>query len=401
MIKKTKTSNAKSIVKPNKISRSVISLTKEISTLVQGARDNVARNINNELLLTYWNIGKLIIEKEENDNIDEKSSRQLILELSKKLSLHIGKGFSRSNLFAMRKIFLFYKTVQTVSGQIPIELVQTLSGQIQNSRVIPVKSSKLAIKNKSKLILPDKKNRPYINTTLSLKLSWSHYCELLKVDDDLERSFYQQQAVIENWSIRELKRNKASALYQRLALSKDKKGILALAKKGHIIEKDIDIARDPYILEFLNIPDKEKYSEKQLEQKIIDNLQHFLLELGKGFAFVGRQHRVTLNNKHYYIDLVFYHRILKCFVLIDLKMDEVEHNDIGQMNMYLNYFETEMNVENDNKPIGIILATKKDAVMVEYATGGITNKIFVSKYQLYLPEKKLLQRKVEEILDKE
>ena len=174
-----------------------------------------------------------------------------------------------------------------------------------------------------------------------------------------------------------------------------------MAKKGHIIGKENDIVKDPYVLDFLNIPEKHEYSEKELEQKIIDNLQGFLLELGKGFAFIGRQYRVTLNNKHYYIDLVFYHRILKCFVLIDLKIDDVEQHDIGQMNLYLGYFETEMNVEGDNPPIGIILSAEKDSVMVEYAMHGISNKIFVSKYQLYLPEKKLLQKKVQEILDKE
>jgi predicted nuclease of restriction endonuclease-like (RecB) superfamily len=232
-------------------------------------------------------------------------------------------------------------------------------------------------------------------------LTWSHYFELLKIDNELERQFYQQQTIKDSWSVRELKRYKTSALFQRLALSKDKKSILALAKKGHTIEKDIDIVKDPYVLEFLNIPEKYKYSEKELEQKIIDNLQDFLLELGKGFAFIGRQYRVTLNNKHYRIDLVFYHRILKCFIIVDLKINDVEHNDIGQINMYLGYFETEMNVSDDNPPIGIILTAEKDAVMVEYAMHGISNKIFVSKYQLYLPDKKTLQKKVQQILDKE
>src|ERR1035437_352663 len=240
-----------------------------------------------------------------------------------------------------------------------------------------------------------------ISETVSHQLRWSHYIELLKIDDDLERNFYQQQTIKENWSIRELKRHKTSALFQRLALSKDKKGILALANKGHVVESGTDIVKDPYVLEFLNIPEKYRYSEKELEQKIIDNLQEILLELGKGFAFIGRQYRVTLNNKHYHIDLVFYHRILKCFVLIDLKINDVEHRDIGQMNMYLAYFETEMNVSGDNPPVGIILTAEKDSVMVEYALHGISNKIFVSKYQLYLPDKKLLQKKVQEILDKE
>ncbi|MDI1355051.1 MAG: PDDEXK nuclease domain-containing protein [bacterium] len=324
------------------------SLIKQIRSLVEGARVNVTRNINKEILQTYWQVGKHIVEFEQKGNIKAEYGKQLLLNLSKELVLELGKGFSRSNLTYMR---LFYQRYQ--KGE-----------------------------------------------TVSHKLSWSHYFELLKIDDELERSFYQRQAITENWTTRELKRHKTSALFQRLALSKDKQGILALAKKGHIIKNDTDLVKDPYVLEFLNIPEKYKYSEKELEQNIIDNLQEFLLELGKGFAFIGRQYRVTLNNKHYRIDLVFYHRILKCFVLIDLKINDIEHHDIGQMNMYLGYFETELNEKNDNPPIGIILSAEKDSVMVEYAMHGISNKIFVSKYQLYLPDKKTLQRKVQEILDK-
>jgi len=216
----------------------------------------------------------------------------------------------------------------------------------------------------------------------------------------MEISFYQQTAIHEGWSVRELRRQMDTALFERIALSKNTKSVMKLAAKGQIIENDTDIAKDPYVLEFLNIPEHYSYSEKHLEQKIIDNLQKFILELGKGFAFIARQFRITLNNKHYRVDLVFYHRILKCFVLIDLKIKSVEHSDIGQMNLYLNYFETEQNVEGDNQPIGIILSKHKDDVTVEYAIRGITNKIFVSKYQLYLPDKKLLKKKVKELLDK-
>jgi predicted nuclease of restriction endonuclease-like (RecB) superfamily len=189
-----------------------------------------------------------------------------------------------------------------------------------------------------------------------------------------------------------------TALFERMALSKNSKKVLKLNNKEPGIEIETDIAKDPYILEFLNIPEHYSYTEKHLEQKIIDNLQKFILELGKGFAFIARQFRITLNNKHYHVDLVFYHRILKCFVLIDLKIKAVEHYDIGQMNLYLNYFETEQNVEGDNPPIGIILSKFKDDVTVEYAIRGITNKIFVSKYQLYLPDKKLLKKKIKQLL---
>ncbi|MFH0948514.1 MAG: PDDEXK nuclease domain-containing protein [Elusimicrobiota bacterium] len=187
-------------------------------------------------------------------------------------------------------------------------------------------------------------------------------------------------------------------LFERTALSKDKKGVFKLASKGQQIEKDEDVVKDPYILEFLGIPERYHYSEKQLEQKIIDNMQNFLLELGKGFSFVARQYRITLNNKHFYIDLVFYHRILKCFVLIDLKLGAVSHRDIGQMNLYLNYFKKEEMADNDNEPVGIVLGAERDKILVEYALGGISNKLFASKYQLSLPDKCLLEKAVKKVV---
>jgi predicted nuclease of restriction endonuclease-like (RecB) superfamily len=214
----------------------------------------------------------------------------------------------------------------------------------------------------------------------------------------LARKFYEIESVKSNWGYRELQRQINTSLFERLALSKDKKGILLLAKKGHIVTDATEAIKDPYILDFLKIPQSNKVTEKHLEQKIIDNLQMFLLELGKGFTFVARQYKLSLRNKHFYIDLVFYHRILRCFILIDLKIKEVEHNDIGQMNMYLNYFKKEENVAGDAAPIGIILSTDNDEVMVEFATGGLSNKIFISKYQLHLPDKKILQRKVKSLL---
>lgn len=201
-------------------------------------------------------------------------------------------------------------------------------------------------------------------------------------------------------SVRELKRQIESSLFERLALSKDKAGVLQLSKEGLSISEAKDIVKDPYILEFLQIPEEPRMSESKLEQRIIDNLQIFLLELGKGFSFVGRQYRITLDNDHYYVDLVFYHRILKCFVLIDLKTKHVKHQDIGQMNMYLNYFKIEENTEGDNPPIGIVLGANKNDILVEYAIGGISNKIFVSKYQLYLPDRRVLEEKVKEIMTK-
>ena len=235
--------------------------------------------------------------------------------------------------------------------------------------------------------------------TLSGKLSWSHYSELLTISDELSRKFYEQQTINENWSFREMKRQIDSALFQRLALSKDKDEILRLSEKGQEIQKANDIVKDPYIFEFLDFPKGSLIKERGLEKRLIENLQKFLLELGKGFSFVAKQYKITIDNEHNYVDLVFYHRILKCFVLIDLKIRKVKHQDIGQMNMYLNYFKEEENVETDNEPIGIIIATDKHEFLVKYATGGISNKIFVSKYQLYLPDQKLLEDKIKEIIE--
>lgn len=199
----------------------------------------------------------------------------------------------------------------------------------------------------------------------------------------------------ERWPVRELKRQKESGLFLRLAASKDKQGVLQLAAQGQIVAQPADLLREPYIFEFLKIPEAATLSETELEARLCDHLQHFLLELGKGFTFVGRQYRITLNNTHYRIDLVFYHRILRCFVLIDLKIDDVRHHDIGQMNLYLGYFAVEENVEGDNPPIGLILTRHKDELLVEYATYGMNSQLFVQKYQLYLPDREQLRRELE------
>ncbi len=240
-----------------------------------------------------------------------------------------------------------------------------------------------------------------IYATLSHKLSWSHYVEFLKIDDKLERSFYEQQTLNENWSIRELKRQKKSSLFLRLAASKKKEEILQLAKQGQIVEKPEDLIREPYVLDFLHIPEPYNLSESELESRIIDSLQNFLLELGKGFAFVGRQYRITLGNRNFRVDLVFYHRILKCFVLIDLKKEEAGYEDIGQMNMYMGYFEKEENTEGDNPPIGIVLSRSKDELLVKYAMNNVNSQLFVSKYQLYLPNREELKILIEKQLDED
>ena len=319
----------------------IVSIT---DCLSQG-QTQAAKQVNTVLLGTYWQIGRQIVEFEQNGQDRAEYGSRLLQSLTKDLKTQLGKGFSRSNLQYMRLLYLTYPKCQTLSG----------------------------------------------------KLSWSHYIELLAISDDLARSFYEQQCINENWSVRELKRQKNAALFERVALSKDRAEILALAQQGQCFDDAQDIVKDPYVFEFLELPER-NYKETELEQHLIEKLEQFLLELGKGFAFIGQQYRITLNNTHFYIDLVFYHRILKCFVLIDLKTRAVNHHDIGQMNLYLNYFRAEENVEDDNEPIGIVLARDKDEILVEYATGSISNQLFVSRYQLYLPDKAELQQELQRIL---
>lgn len=317
-----------------------------IEQTVTKAKEKLSTSVNNTITETYWQIGKYIVETEQDGKIKAAYGKKLLTTLSHELTLRLGKGYSRPNLNNMRKFYLKYPNCQTVSD----------------------------------------------------KLSWSHICELIKLDDDLERSFYERQTVNENWSVRELQRQIDSALFLRLAVSRDKEGILSLAQRGIEVQKPEDVIKSTYTLEFLNLPESSQYTESDLEQRLIDNLQKFLLELGKGFTFVGGQYKITINNVHYHVDLVFYHRILKCFVLIDLKKNSVRHEDIGQMNMYLGYFATEENMPDDNAPIGIIMSRNKDELLVEYATYGMDSNLFVSKYELYLPNREDLERLVSNIL---
>ncbi len=322
-------------------------LLDNIGATLQKAKENAIKAINTELVKANWEIGRHIVEYEQHGKEKAEYGSSLLTDLAKDLKIKYGKGFSKSNIYLCRQFYLKYPIFQTVSG----------------------------------------------------KLSWSHYAELLTVSDDLARNFYEKQTIKENWSFREMKRQIDSALFQRLALSKDKKDVLALAEKGHEIISPKDAVKDPYVFEFLELPKDSLIKERGLEKRLIDNLQKFLLELGKGFSFVARQFKITIDNEHNFIDLVFYHRILRCFVLIDLKTKKVKHQDIGQMNLYLNYFKEEENTEGDNEPIGIIIVADKHEFTVKYATGGLTNKIVVSKYQLYLPDQKVLEEKVKEIID--
>lgn len=235
--------------------------------------------------------------------------------------------------------------------------------------------------------------------TLSHQLTWSHYFELLKCDDPMEMQFYMKECIKEGWRVRELKRQINSSLFQRLALSIDKEGVLALANQGHQVLSPIDIIRDPYVLEFTGIPQQKRYKETELEKALKTNMEQFLLELGRGFAFIGRQYIVPIGARRFKVDLVFYHAILKCYVLIDLKRAEIKHGDIGQMNLYLNYFKNEICQPDDNPPIGIVLGAKKDELLMEYALQGIDNQLFAARYQLYLPNRDELQAQLNLLLD--
>jgi len=326
-------------------------IVRQIKDIIEQARNNVVVTVNNELLRSYWQIGKLIADSEQAGSFNETTARHFILSLSKVLTNEFGRGFSRSNLFNMRNFYLNYSDVQTVSGQ----------------------------------------------------LSWSHYCELLAVSDKDARSFYEKECLSAHWSIRELRRQIESALFERLLLSDgkpNKEKVLALARQGQIIEKPEDIIKDPYVLEFLGVPEPKALKESDLEKKLIERIEDFLLELGRGFMFVGTQQRVTINNTHYYVDMVFYNKILKAYVLVDLKIQKFRPENAGQMNAYVNYYKTEINEPDDNPPIGIILCADRDEVVAEFALGGLENQIFTSKYTYYIPDKEQLIQQIEDVLEK-
>ncbi len=326
-------------------------LIANIKQIILTARKNVVQKVNSELLLAYWHIGKEIVQSETKNNIDNQTSRQVILNLSKQLTEELGKGFSRSNLFNMRKFYLNYPNVQTLSGH----------------------------------------------------LNWSHICELLIIEDKDKRSFYEKETINSAWSIRELKRQMDSSLYERLLLSSgqnNKNKVKELALKGQEISTVQDILKNPYVFEFLGIPENKPVLEKDLEMKLIRHIEDFLLELGRGFMFVGSQQRVTLNNIHHYVDMVFYNKILRCYILIELKTRKLGIADGGQLNTYLNYYKKEVNDENDNPPIGIILCAEKDEISAEYFLSGYENNVFASKYITILPDKQKLIDEVEQIIGK-
>ena len=327
------------------IKHSPDNLYDKVAELLKIAQSTVVQTVNKTMVQTYFEIGKMIVEEEQKGKERAEYGQQLIEELSIRLLNEFGKGFSSTNIKQMRSFYLTYSKGQTVSDE--------------------------------------------------FNLSWSHYLKLMRIDDENERRFYEIETLKNNWSLRELQRQYDSALYTRLALSRDKKKIIELSEKGLIIEKPKDAIKDPYVLEFIGLPEKSSYSENDLEQKLIDKLEHFLLELGTGFTFVARQKRITFDEKHFHIDLVFYNRILKSFVLIDLKIGELKHQDIGQMQMYVNYYDREVRLSDENKTIGLILCQNKSEAVVEYTLPENNEQIFASKYQTILPSKEKLKQLIE------
>ena len=320
----------------------------EIHDLLHNARQNIISNINSTMTKTYFLIGKRIVEEEQDGNKRAEYGKNLIKMLSEKLTKEFGKGFSETNLEQMRKFFKVYGIPQTLSEE------------------------------------------------FQFNLSWSHYLILMRIKDINARNFYEIEAFENNWSLRELKRQVNSSLYERLVLSKDKEKVKELSVKGQIIEKAQDVIKDPYILEFLGLDEKSDYSENKLETEIINKLEMFLLELGKGFTFVGRQVRFTFDERHFRVDLVFYNRLLKCFVLIDLKIGEVTHQDLGQMQMYVNYYDRYVKLPDENDTIGIIICKDKNDTLVKLTLPKDNNQIFASRYTTILPSLDEFKKIIEE-----
>jgi predicted nuclease of restriction endonuclease-like (RecB) superfamily len=341
----------------------------QVAELLQNARQQVLRTVNSTMTITYFEIGRIIVEEEQNGKDRAEYGKQLLKDLSKQLTKEFGRGFSIDNLENMRKLFLTFSKSETLSRIL----------QNQKNQSVTAEFNKV----------------DYQTLSSFFKLTFSHYIFLMRIEDEKERRFYKIESEKHNWSVRELKRQYNTALYTRLALSRDKEGILKLSEKGQIIEKPKDIIKDPYILEFLGLPELNQYSESELEEEIISKLEQFLLELGHGFTFVARQERITFDDKHFRIDLVFYNRILRCFVLIDLKIGELKHQDLGQMQMYVNYYDREMRLEDENKTIGIVLCQTKSEAVVKYTLPENNEQIFASKYKTVLPSVEVLKQLLE------
>ena len=349
------------------------SLATRVIELVENARRNVAAVANVAQVYTNYEIGRQIVEEEQGGRHRADYGKRILIDLSNKLTTRFGRGWSVDNLQRMRGFYLLYSPKKIYAT--PLRKLSDEAKSATPLRIFPEPTDSVT----------------NVGDIPKFALSWSHYLKLMRIDDPDERRFYEIEAAENKWSLKELQRQFDSALYQRLALSKDKDKVRDLAKRGQVIEKPEDIVKDPYILEFLGLPEQASYTESDLEQRIIDHLRDFLLELGKGFAFIGRQVRMTFNEHHFWIDLVFYNRLLRCFVLLDLKIGELKHQDIGQMQMYVNHYDRKVKLPDENKTIGILLCADKDDAIVEMTLPEGDRQIFASKYRTILPSKAQLK----------
>lgn len=355
-------------------------LIHEIRDLIQSARKAVVHSVDLIQVLTNFEIGRRIIEHEQGGEERAEYGKALLKELSAALTAEFGRGFSHRNLDYMRKFFLAYRDRAPQISQMPsAKFLADEKSQIPSGKSVAARKSQM----------------PSGTFSVPFNLSWSQYVFLISINNPDERSFYEIEAAHGGWTLPELKRQFNSGLYERLALSRDKEGVKKLAAEGQLIARPEDLLKEPYVLEFLGLDEKVKYSESDLESAIIDKLEHFLLELGKGFLFEARQKRFTFDEEHFFIDLVFYNRLLRCYVLIDLKIGKLGHGDLGQMQMYVNYFDRFMKLDEESPTVGIVLCKKKHDALVEITLPRDAN-IHAREYQLYLPDKELLRRKLAE-----
>lgn len=346
------------------------SLCQNSIDLIQYARQIAAKQVNLVQLMTYYSIGRWIVEEQQRGQSRAQYGKQVIKKLSEALTEQFGRGFSVDTLENARKFYLNYQ-----------------------DRISETAFRKFAIEKTETVFREFEKAQPFM-------LPWSHYLLLMRIKNPDERSFYEIEAAQAAWSIRVLQRQYNSSLYERLALSRDKESVMRLASEGNMITKPADIVKHPTVLEFLGLEEQTSYSETDLETAIINKLQKFLLELGKGYLFEARQKRFTFDEDNYYVDLVFYNRLLRCYVLVDLKIDKLTHQDLGQMQMYVNYYDRFQKLPEENPTIGILLCKEKNDALVEITLPENSN-IFAAEYALYLPDKKVLQKKLKEWIDEE
>lgn len=347
-----------------------------VQEILETARAHVARTVNTTQVVANWLIGREIVEEEQRGRRRAGYGAKVLAELSARLTLDYGRGYSVDNLEAFRQFYLAY----------PALISETPSRKLGAPALFAHNSDAASRKS------ADAGWQPGV---LSDSLSWSHYRQLLRVGRAEARSFYEVEAIRNAWSVRELSRQTASLLFDRLAKSRDKRGLMRLATHGQEVVKPIDALKDPVVMEFLGLPESPRLVESKLEQALVSNLQTFLLELGKGFAFVSRQERITVDGDHFYIDLVFYHMVLKCYVLIDLKVGKLTHGDLGQLQFYVNYYDQERRTEGDNPTLGLILCPDKNDAVVRYTLGEQqARNIFASRYQLHLPTEEDLQQEL-------